>query len=176
MLLIQTYLAEPQLARTHVVLIPSGLDATALPAFPQWPFPVADCASVAESDIRRRVTLLPNPATFVIGGTVFGATSADVIGALNGEDASRPAPAGAPGGAGMPRMPRLALHLLEQRSYFPVFPAPRVPDAPLELSQLWHTGETAGCEPQRRARVHAGPTSTTVTPPPPLFRFNQVCR
>ena len=38
------------------------------------------------------------------------------------------------------KLPRMAQHLLEQRSYFPSFPAPNPAETPLELSQLWHVG------------------------------------
>jgi DNA polymerase alpha subunit B len=141
--ILEANLADPALARTQLVLLPSAADAaTSQPAYPQWPLQPGDLAGFVDPEVRRRITVVSNPATFVVGGAIFGATSADVLFALNGEDATRqPGPAAAASSAQrLEKIPRMALHLLEQRSYYPLFPAPRMGDAPLEMSQLWHTG------------------------------------
>jgi hypothetical protein len=141
--IIEANLAEPALARTHLVLLPSAADAaTSQPAYPQWPLQPGDLVGFVDPEVRRRITVVSNPSTFVVGGVVFGATSADVLFALNGEDATRQPTAAAAAAAAqkLEKIPRMALHLLEQRCYYPLFPAPRLSDAPLEMSQLWHTG------------------------------------
>ena len=138
--LLDDYLSnEPNLSRMHLVLMPSSLDAISQPVYPQWPLQPSDLKNISES-LRKRTTVLPNPATFVVGGVVIGGTSTDVLFQLNAEDTMRQ-PAAAGGGAQrMEKLPRMAQHLIEQRSYFPIFPAPRPEETPLELSQLWHVG------------------------------------
>jgi DNA polymerase alpha subunit B len=79
---------------------------------------------------------VPNPATFLVGGVVFGCTSTDVLFQLNSDETNR-----VPGsGIRAEKLPRMAQHLLEQRSYYPLFPATNPVETPLELSQLWHVG------------------------------------
>lgn len=98
----------------------------------------------------------------MVGDLVIGATSTDVISNLQRDHVTRAAPALPGGGPRMETIPRLAQHVLEQRCYFPMFPAPpavagaKTPSdptgftcaeaaAPLELSQLYQLGMT--CAP-----------------------------
>lgn len=93
----------------------------------------------------------------MIGDLVIGATSTDVISNLIKDHVTKAAPALPGGGPRMETIPRLAQHVLEQRSYFPMFPAPPAvagvtppsdptgytcADAavPLELSKLYELG------------------------------------
>ena len=73
------------------------------------------------------------------GDLVWGGTSVDTLFHLNAEEASRSLPGEKPD-----RVAALAAHVLDQRSYYPLYPA-APPDAPgggtpLELPQLWHVG------------------------------------
>ena len=138
-------LTQPGAERLELVLIPSPSDAHLEPVFPQWPMRREDVPEDEEGDrFLARVTLLPNPATFVVGDLVWGASAADAPFHLNPEVASR---AGAPlPGAKLPdRFSQLASHLLQQRSYYPLYPAAS-PEAgggagvPLEVSRLRGVG------------------------------------
>jgi DNA polymerase alpha subunit B len=75
----------------------------------------------------QRITLVPNPATFSIGGVVFGATSVDTLMEMSSDYAERHVPKPRP-----ERLPRLAQHLLEQRSFYPLFPAGKA--TPLDVT------------------------------------------
>lgn len=92
----------------------------------------------------------------MVGDLVVSATSTDVLFNINKDEATRLSPSAVGGGPKLEKVPRLAQHLLEQRCFFPLFPAPPAAagallpgdptgfasaDAavPLELSQLEHT-------------------------------------
>ena len=143
---IKFYLTQPGAERLELVLIPSPADAHLEPVFPQWPMPREDIPEDDEDGLKffKRVTLLPNPATFVIGDMVWGASTVDVAFHLNPEVASR-APPPAPGSKPPDRYSQLAAHLLQQRSYYPLYPGAS-PEAgggggvPLEVSRLRGAG------------------------------------
>lgn len=122
------------LRKTQLVLLPSPADVTSQPVYPIWP--QQQHLRAFSPDVRKRVTVLPNPATFVVGGAVVGATSVDVLFALNAEDTMRQ-PSG-PGAVRVDKIPRMASHLLDQRTYYPLFPSS--PDVPLEMTQMGGTG------------------------------------
>lgn len=79
----------------------------------------------------QRISLVPNPATFSLGGVVFGTTSADPLFDINSDYTDRflvkPHPE---------RLPRLAQHMLEQRSYYPLFPPAK--STPLDMRAYEH--------------------------------------
>lgn len=165
------------LRRTQLVLMPSATDVTCHPTYPQWPLqPGSHTSAFADPDVRKRVTVVPNPATFVVGGVVVGGTSADVLFQLNANDTTRNAPP-PPGAPRFEKIPRMAQHLLEQRSYFPLFPAPDPVDAPLEMTQLHHAGMPASPDllllPSKlRQFTKALPNGTLVVNPGALCRAN----
>ena len=64
-----------------------------------------------------RVRCLSNPCTFKINEVVFGVTSTDILFHMSTEEIHHNLP---PGG----RLRRIAQHVLQQRSYYPVFPPP----------------------------------------------------
>ena len=131
-----------------VVLLPSPRDVAAgalTSAFPAKPLELP-------AGTPRNVVALPNPATFRVGGLVFGATGHDVLkdlsasqaagglgdggdGAKNAPPSSSPssssaaaaaaAPAPLPGVAPKDRMAGLAGALLEQGCFYPVYPPAR---------------------------------------------------
>jgi len=87
------------------------------------------------------VTLVGNPATFVVGGLVFAATSTDVLFQLARDDVTRLAGSEPGGGPAVDKMTRLAMHCVEQRSLFPQCPAPASDSeaaVPLEVTWVRH--------------------------------------
>jgi DNA polymerase alpha subunit B len=139
---LEEFMQHDYLKHTQLVLVPHTGDMTTHPAYPQWPVSSSPAGgrdghldAFRDPAVRRRVTAVSNPSTFVVGGVVVAATSADILFALNGEDTTRQPPAaGAGGPPRVERLPRMAQHVLEQRYFYPLFPA--APDTPLELSQL----------------------------------------
>jgi DNA polymerase alpha subunit B len=127
----------------EVVLVPSAADAHLEPVFPQWPFSRGALPEMDEDEqegaylnFLRRVTLLPNPATFVCGDLVWGACSADAPFHLNPEVAARFS-----GGKPPDRFALTAAQLLAQRSFYPLYPAASSEagggaGVPLEVSRL----------------------------------------
>lgn len=74
----------------------------------------------------KRVHCLSNPATFSVNEVVIGITSTDVLFHLSAQETNANLPPGS-------RLTRLAQHLLQQKSYYPLFPAP----IPLDFRQDW---------------------------------------
>jgi len=141
---VELALGSPELAGTELVLINSPADVNADAVFPQWPLPRESLRFEADA-VRPRIALLPNPATFVVGDLVFGATSVDTPLHLSFEDAWLKAE-GAPASD---TFARLARYMLEQRSYYPLYPAggaahgsagAEAAALPLEVGRLAHVG------------------------------------
>lgn len=59
--------------------------------------------------------MYPNPSTFSINEITFSISSSDILFDLSMEEISR--------GQTVDRMTRLATHLIEQRSFYPLFPS-----------------------------------------------------
>lgn len=101
---------------TRVLLLPTPRDVHHDPTYPQGPMPhSAD-----------EITNLPNPCTFKCNELVLGCSTVDWLMSCTKEEislASKPAD----------RLPALASHMLNQRSYFPMFPAPTT--VPLNTSR-----------------------------------------
>lgn len=139
--MLDLYMTQPGAERIELVILPSPADAFLETVFPQWPM-ARDEFGEAKNPLASRITLVSNPATWVCGDLVWGATSVDTIFHLNAEEASR-LPAGEPR---PDRFAALAAHTLEQRSFYPLYPAasPEVGSGasgvPLEVPQLWHVG------------------------------------
>ena len=81
---LSSYLQQPNLARTHVVLVPSTNDAHVVPVYPQPPMPEPKFGSVEDTevlaDLRGRVHVVSNPSSFVVNGIVVSASTADFLG------------------------------------------------------------------------------------------------
>eukprot|EP00904_Undaria_pinnatifida_P004135 jgi/Undpi1/13722/HiC_scaffold_9.g03375.m1 len=86
----------------------------------------ANGSSSASSARNKRVHLAPNPAWLRVNDVTIGVSSTDVLFDLSGEEVS----AGAQGGN---RMGRLAGHLLQQQSFYPLFPPPAGSAAQLDM-------------------------------------------
>ncbi|KAK1234537.1 DNA-directed DNA polymerase alpha subunit pol12 [Marasmius sp. AFHP31] len=77
-----------------------------------------------------RIHLVPNPTRFSINGVSFGATSVDTLFHLRKEEVTKRGeevesiPPQTPEDTGADSMGNLCRHLLQQRSFYPVFPVP----------------------------------------------------
>ncbi|KNA16145.1 hypothetical protein SOVF_091810 [Spinacia oleracea] len=103
---------------TRVLLVPSIRDANHDHVFPQPPFDL-------NPDMTDQITSLTNPGIFDANEVKVGCCSMDVIKHLSGEEISKdPAPGG--------RLSRLATHILNQRSFYPLYP--QAESVPLDFS------------------------------------------
>ncbi|KAJ3061408.1 DNA-directed DNA polymerase alpha subunit pol12, partial [Quaeritorhiza haematococci] len=130
--------------RLKVILVPSTRDAvTEWMAFPQPPLGSAlnndernarrkelglgDGSDGGSESWTRNVFLFPNPVQFTVNEVVFAVSTMDVLMHLGGEETARfpmnPV-TGLGGGVtgGKDRISRLFRHVLEQRSFYPLFP------------------------------------------------------
>lgn len=129
----------------EVILMPSTNDAICEPVYPQWPLDKhlfdTDFDDAEMQSLLSRLTVLPNPATFVIGDTIFGGTTANVLTHLNIEAQRR---INSTMDDAVKRYDTLIKHIIEQRNYYPLFPSGTTPGEtaplPLELPKMWHTG------------------------------------
>lgn len=141
--LIEDALATKALAHTHLVIQSAWTDFNGHPIIPGWPLLDADTECFENESVRKRVTVVSNPATFTIGGLTFASTSTDIIHTLNRDEVTVSKPTVPGGGRKVDKLARLAQHMLEQRSFLPMFPLPSSEtegSLPLELNQLWHLG------------------------------------
>jgi len=93
---------------TKVVLVPSGRDAVGYPVYPQPPFPPS-------SHYGPNLKCVSDPAILDIAGVQLALTSTDVLFHLGKEEICFPPRSG-------DRMSRLASHLLQQGSLYPLYP------------------------------------------------------
>lgn len=128
--------------QTQFVLVPSLNDAVAEWVFPQAPLadrlpnqgkmlslPGAEGVEIGtlglhhienagrESGGHRRIHCVPNPCTLQINEVVIGITSNDTIFQISADETNGNLEPGS-------RLTRIAQHLLQQRSYYPLFPPP----------------------------------------------------
>uniref|UniRef100_A0A0K2TG62 DNA polymerase alpha subunit B n=1 Tax=Lepeophtheirus salmonis TaxID=72036 RepID=A0A0K2TG62_LEPSM len=92
---------------TRVIMIPSNRDIHHLPIYPTPPFD-----STLPND---RIHMLSDPCLFSLEGIVFGVTSTDILFHLTKSEISNPR-------VNQDRLRRLARHLLQQRSFYPLYP------------------------------------------------------
>ncbi|CAG8456829.1 1626_t:CDS:10 [Paraglomus occultum] len=100
---------------TSVIMVPSAKDIIhSHMAFPQPPLEGSGTLKIPQEVLR-----LPNPCQFRINEVIFAVSTVDVLFHLSAEEAPRdPKP-------DRDRMGRLAYHILEQRSLYPLFPPAR---------------------------------------------------
>lgn len=79
---------------------------------------------------QRRVHCLSNPCTFQINEVVFGVTSTDVVFHMNVEETSANLSQGS-------RLRRIAQHLVQQQSYYPLFPPSKTVNLDLKQQDGW---------------------------------------
>lgn len=80
-----------------------------------------------------RVHCLSNPSTFRINEVVFGITSTDVLFHMSTEETNSNLEPGS-------RLRRIAQHMLQQQSYYPLFPPPTALPMNLELTRMGKFG------------------------------------
>lgn len=107
------------------------LDIPKTGATPTAPIAAAGNAAAA-ADRHKRVHLAPNPAWLRVNEVTIGVSSTDTLFDLSGEEVSA-------GGQGTNRLARLAGHLLQQQSFYPLFPPPAGSAAQLDMrhAQRW---------------------------------------
>lgn len=130
---------------TNIIMVPSLQDAHHECVFPQPPFGdrdevrtsffaeslgVLDVPFSKDSDIRKRVHLMPNPCMFRVNEVLFGVTSNDVLFALSSDEVSL--------NTNTNRIDRLAAHLLQQQSFCPQFPVAQNSPGQLDLRHSRH--------------------------------------
>ena len=144
-------LLESSDCHAQFVLAPSTRDLVSEPVYPQPPlgagadeagdkpswqdeFPLGSL-ELPKSD---RVHLVGNPGLFAVDGAVVAVTATDVLFQLSSQEIFENKRDGAEVAA-LPRVARLASHLVSQRSFYPLFPAPAmastVAEAPVDLRQ-----------------------------------------
>jgi DNA polymerase alpha subunit B len=69
----------------------------------------------------KQCQIVTNPITLSINEVVFGITSQDILSELRRENVYAPGKSG--GGFNDDMLARLSVHIIDQRHYFPVFPA-----------------------------------------------------
>ncbi|XP_010250838.1 PREDICTED: DNA polymerase alpha subunit B isoform X2 [Nelumbo nucifera] len=106
----------------RVVLVPSIRDAHHDFVFPQPPL------DIHFSDLKHQITSFANPGLFDANKVKIGCCSMDILRQLSGEEISRNPANGLSGD----RMGRLACHLVNQRSFYPLYPPAE--GVPLDLS------------------------------------------
>lgn len=115
-----------------IVIVPSTNDAHHIPVFPQPPQIIepplggGDIARAAAT-WRKQVKFAPNPSTFSVNEVKVGVVSTDVLSHLSREEIAL-----IPHGKASDRMARLCRHLLNQRSYYPLYPGHK--DAYLDMT------------------------------------------
>ncbi|KAL4552225.1 hypothetical protein Ndes2526B_g06451 [Nannochloris sp. 'desiccata'] len=98
---------------TRVLLLPSPKDVQHDPTFPQGPMTFDG----AIFNAKNQLTNLPNPCTFKCNDVVMGCSTVDWLMSCTKEEisqSSKPAD----------RLPSMASHIINQRTYFPMFPPP----------------------------------------------------
>eukprot|EP01134_Creolimax_fragrantissima_P007842 CFRG7842T1 len=152
----------------QVVLVPSLLDIQHDRILPQPPLPLA-----FEND---RIKSMPNPCVLTVNEVTIGLSTTDILFALISEEISRTPSSSAAGD----RLGRLTNHLLEQRSFYPLYPSkddvsidyerldqlemPTTPDILLIPSNMKYfaknVSECLAINPGRLTRAKSGGTYT----------------
>ncbi|KAL3906563.1 MAG: hypothetical protein SGILL_009220, partial [Bacillariaceae sp.] len=142
---------------TQFVLVPAMEDATAKWVYPQPPLedrlpkggkfldiPGADAFEFGSMGLyrlqeiggrnngtaSRRVHCLPNPCTFQINEVVFGVTSTDVLFHMSADETNANLVPGS-------RLRHIAQHLVQQQSFYPLFPPSKSVNLDLKQSKGW---------------------------------------
>ena len=135
--LLQDLFENDATLHTHVVLVPSLNDATAEWVYPQAPFTDKRPGGGMRSDFLgeagfslgshglyeintksdQRIHCVSNPCTLKINEVTVGITATDAVMHMSGNEISSHNLQGS-------RLARLMQHMLQQRSYCPLFPAP----------------------------------------------------
>ncbi|XP_020220772.1 DNA polymerase alpha subunit B [Cajanus cajan] len=101
----------------RVLLVPSIRDASHDFVFPQPAF------DINLPDLKSQIACLGNPGVFEANEVKVGCCTVDILKQISGEEISRTAADGKP----IDRMSRLANHILNQQSFYPLYPPAEIP-------------------------------------------------
>ncbi|CAH0491334.1 unnamed protein product [Peronospora farinosa] len=129
MTLLNNVLAQDE--RIQIVIVPSLRDANHQYVYPQHPLNKKKaCEAFEAPEYSKRVHFMSNPSTFSINGIVFGISALDVVVQLSSNELYR-AQTRDPN-----RLLRLCEQVIDQRSYYPIFPPPSGSNAPIDLRYM----------------------------------------
>lgn len=148
-LLLEEMYANDPTVKTQFVLVPSVEDAFVDSVYPQPPFVentmkrnhnhefgdlglhyVEGAGRETEKKRSNRVHCVSNPCTLKINELTIGVTSSDVLFHISSDECNANLPPGT-------RMTRIAQHLIQQRSYYPLFPAAKGASLDLGKANQW---------------------------------------
>lgn len=151
-LLLEEFYEVNPASRTHFVIVPSMEDASASWVYPQAPLrdhrdgddtqldiPGSEGIEVGTLGLSgvgindegvARVHCVPNPCTLRINDIAVGVTSADVLFNLSSAETNANLEVGS-------RLARLGQHLLQQQSYYPLYPASPKTNLNLKFMDQW---------------------------------------
>ncbi|CAJ1956576.1 unnamed protein product [Cylindrotheca closterium] len=143
----EMYTTETEIS-TQFVLVPSLEDATARMVYPQVPIQDhsgrpevlklqgGNMVEVGTLGLERlnagglkRIHCFSNPCTFRINETVFGVSSTDTLFHISAEEVNSNLEPGS-------RLRRIAQHMLQQRSYYPLYPPPASVSMNLDVKKM----------------------------------------
>ncbi|ETI49489.1 hypothetical protein F441_06656 [Phytophthora nicotianae CJ01A1] len=117
--------------RIQVVIVPSLRDANHEYVYPQPPLNKKKaCEAFEVADYAKRVHFMSNPSTFSINGVVFGTSALDVVVQLSSNELYRAQV------RDQNRLLRLCEQVVDQRSFYPMFPPPPNSEAPIDLRYM----------------------------------------
>ncbi|OWZ18712.1 DNA polymerase subunit alpha B [Phytophthora megakarya] len=117
--------------RIQIVIVPSLRDANHEFVYPQPPLDKKKaCEALGTPEHAKRVHFMSNPSTFSINGVVFGTSTLDVVVQLSSNELYRAQ------NRDQNRLLRLCEQVVDQRSYYPMFPPPSNSEAPIDLRYM----------------------------------------
>lgn len=148
---LEDYVREHAVANTQFILVPSVHDALGRPVYPQPPLQdnidhkkhlpehLREGLGLQFIDIaasKKVVHCVPNPCTLNINNDItVGMTSTDILHHLSQAEIHAGMEVGT-------RLPRLAKHLIQQQSYYPLFPSTDV-NIDYDLMEHWRMPQVA---------------------------------
>ncbi|CAE6527247.1 unnamed protein product [Rhizoctonia solani] len=99
-------------------------------------FPQAALEHIPQLGLPRRSQLVPNPSVFLVNGFRIGVTSIDILFHIRKDEFFKHAPevSDEPGGQTADAMTMLCRQILEQQSFYPLFPVPKEVQEDVNLS------------------------------------------
>ncbi|KAG7387314.1 DNA polymerase alpha subunit B [Phytophthora pseudosyringae] len=117
--------------RIQIVIVPSLRDANHEYVYPQPPLNKKKaCEAFGTPEHAKRVHFMSNPSTFSINGVVFGTSALDVVVQLSSNELHRAQV------RDQNRLLRLCEQVVDQRSFYPMFPPPPSSEAPIDLRYM----------------------------------------
>lgn len=117
--------------RIQIVIVPSLRDANHEYVYPQPPLNSKKaCEAFEATEYIKRVHFMSNPSTFSINGVVFGISALDVVVHLSSNELYRAQV------RDQHRLLRLCEQVVDQRSFYPIFPPPPSGEAPIDLRYM----------------------------------------